>query len=61
MVVSRSLYDSTAATVLSMMVSGGCAGGFLLKSTNISTVLSFTFFNFKCGQYQISSVNRSRF
>ncbi len=29
---------STAATVLFMMVSGGNAGGFLLKSTIISTV-----------------------
>ncbi len=32
--------DSTAVTVLFMMVSGGRAGGFLLKSTIISTVLS---------------------
>ncbi len=40
MVVPRNLNDFTAATVLSMMVSGGSAGGFLLKSTIISTVLS---------------------
>ncbi len=37
--VLRNLNDSTAATVMSMMVSGGSAGGFLLKSTIISTVL----------------------
>ncbi len=36
----RNLNDSTAVTVLVMMVSGGRAGGFLLKSTIISTVLS---------------------
>ncbi len=36
----RNLNDSTAVTVLFMMVSGGSAGGFLLKSTIISTVLS---------------------
>ncbi len=36
----RNLNVSTAATVLSVMVSGGRAGGFLLKSTIISTVLS---------------------
>ncbi len=36
----RNLNDSTAVTVLFMMVSGGRAGGFLLKSTIISTVLS---------------------
>ncbi len=40
MVVPRNLNDSTAVTVLFMMVSGGSAGGFLLKSTIISTVLS---------------------
>ncbi len=40
MVVPRNLNDSTAATVLFMVVSGGSAGGFLLKSTIISTVLS---------------------
>ncbi len=40
MVVPRNLNDSTAVTVLFMMVSGGRAGGFLLKSTIISTVLS---------------------
>ncbi len=39
MVVPRNLNDSTAVTVLFMMVSGGRAGGFLLKSTIISTVL----------------------
>ncbi len=33
----RNLNDSTAVTVLFMMVSGGRAGGFLLKSTIIST------------------------
>ncbi len=37
MVVPRNLFDSTAATVLFMMVSGWSAGGFLLKSTIIST------------------------
>ncbi len=37
---ARNLNDSTAVTVLFMMVSGGRAGGFLLKSTIISTVLS---------------------
>ncbi len=36
----RNLNDSTAVTVLFMMVSGGRAGGFLLKSTIISTVLN---------------------
>ncbi len=36
----RNLNDSTAVTVLSVMVSGGRAGGFLLKSMIISTVLS---------------------
>ncbi len=36
----RNLNDSTAVTVLFMMVSGGRAGGVLLKSTIISTVLS---------------------
>ncbi len=40
MVVPRNLNDSTAVTVLFMMVSGGRPGGFLLKSTIISTVLS---------------------
>ncbi len=40
MVVPRNLNDSTAVTVLFMMVSGGEQGGFLLKSTIISTVLS---------------------
>ncbi len=40
MVVPRSLNDSTAVTVLFMMVSGGGSGGFLLKSMIISTVLS---------------------
>ncbi len=40
MVVPRNLNDSTAVTVLFMMVSRGSAGGFLLKSTIISTVLS---------------------
>ncbi len=40
MVVPRNLNDSTVVTVLFMMVSGGRAGGFLLKSTIISTVLS---------------------
>ncbi len=40
MVVPRNLNDSTAVTVLFKMVSGGRAGGFLLKSTIISTVLS---------------------
>ncbi len=39
-VVPRNLNDSTAVTLLFMMVSGGRAGGFLLKSTIISTVLS---------------------
>ncbi len=34
------LSDSTVFTELFMMVSGGRAGGFLLKSTIISTVLS---------------------
>ncbi len=38
--VPRNLNDSTAVTVLFMMVRGGRAGGFLLKSTIISTVLS---------------------
>ncbi len=38
-VVPRNLNVSTAATVLSMMVSGARAGGFHLKSTIISTVL----------------------
>ncbi len=38
-VVPRKLNVSTAATVLSMMMSGGSAGGFLLKSTIISTTL----------------------
>ncbi len=37
MVVPKNLNDSTAVTVLFMMVSGGSAGGFLLKSTIIST------------------------
>ncbi len=36
MVVPSNLNDSTAVTVLFMMVSGGSAGGFLLKSTIIS-------------------------
>ncbi len=40
MVVPRNLNDSTAFTELFMIVSGGRAGGFLLKSTIISTVLS---------------------
>ncbi len=40
MVVPRNLNDSTAVTVLFMMVSGGRAGGVLLKSSTISTVLS---------------------
>jgi len=40
MVVPRNLNDSTASRVLFMMVSGGSAGLFLLKSTIISTVLS---------------------
>ena len=40
MVVPRNLNDSTAATMLFMMVSGGRTVGFLLKSTIISTVLS---------------------
>ncbi len=40
MVLPGNLNDSTAVTVLFMMVSGGSAGGFLLKSTIISTVLS---------------------
>ncbi len=31
----RNLNDSTAVTVLSLMASGGRAGGFLLKSTII--------------------------
>ncbi len=38
--VTRNLNDSTAVTVLFMMVRGGRAGGVLLKSTIISTVLS---------------------
>ncbi len=38
--VPRNLNDSTAVTVLFMMVSGGRAEVFLLKSTIISTVLS---------------------
>ncbi len=37
---SQELEVSTAVTVLSMMVSGDGAGGVLLKSTIISTVLS---------------------
>ncbi len=37
---TRNLNVSTVVTVLFMMVSGGSAGGFLLKSTIISTVLS---------------------
>ncbi len=37
--VPRNLNDSTAVTVLFIMVSGERAGGFLLKSTIISTVL----------------------
>ncbi len=37
---ARNLNVSTVVTVLSMMVSGGSAGGFLLKSMIISTVLS---------------------
>ncbi len=42
MVVPSNLNDSTAVTVLFMMVSGGSAGGggFILKPTIISTVLS---------------------
>ncbi len=36
----RNLNDSTADTVLFMMVSGGESGGVLLKSTIISNVLS---------------------
>ncbi len=40
MVLPRSLNDCTVVTVLFVMVSGGRAGGFLLKSTIISTVLS---------------------
>ncbi len=36
----RNLNDSTAVTVLSVMVSGGEQGCFLLKSMIISTVLS---------------------
>ncbi len=40
MVLPRNLNDTTAVTVLFMMVSLGRAGGFLLKSTIISTVLS---------------------
>ncbi len=39
-VVPSNLNDSTAATVLFMMVRGGRAGGVLLKSTIISTVLA---------------------
>ncbi len=38
--LQNDLNDSTAVTVLFMKVSGGRAGGFLLKSTIISTVLS---------------------
>ncbi len=38
--VPRDLNDSTTVKVLFMMVSGGRAGGFLLKSMIISTVLS---------------------
>lgn len=38
MVEPRNLNDSTAATVLFMMVNGGSAGGFRLKSTIIATV-----------------------
>src|SRR4029434_10447572 len=37
---SRNLKDSTANTVLLCMMRGGSAGGLLLKSTVISTVLS---------------------
>ncbi len=40
MVLLRNLNDSTAVTVLFMMVHGGRAGGCLLKYTIISTVLS---------------------
>ncbi len=40
MVLTRILNDCTVVTVLFMMVSEGRAGGFLLKSTIISTVLS---------------------
>ncbi len=40
MVLPWNLNDSTAVTVLFMMVSGWRAGGFLLKSTIVSTVLS---------------------
>ncbi len=40
MEVPTNLNDSTAVTVLFMMVSRGRAGGFLLKSMIISTVLS---------------------
>ncbi len=40
MVLPRNLNESTVVTMLFMMVSGGSAGGFLLKSTIISTVLS---------------------
>ncbi len=36
----RNLNVSTAVTVPSKMVSGGSAGGFLLKSMTISTVFS---------------------
>ncbi len=39
-VLGDDLNDSTAVTVLFMMVSGGRARGFLLKSTIISTLLS---------------------
>ncbi len=40
MMVPRNLNDSTAVTVLFMMVSGERVGEFLLKSMIISTVLS---------------------
>jgi len=40
MVLPRSLNHCTVVTELFMMVSGGRAGGVLLKSTVISTVLS---------------------
>ncbi len=46
MVVPRNLNDSTAFTELFMIVSGGRAGGFLLKSTIISTVLSVLYSNY---------------
>ncbi len=60
MVVSRNLNDSTAVTVLSVMVIGWSAGGFLLKSTSSPLIWVFAPSCYDCTRQQLNLLPVSR-